>query len=145
MAVRGSTLALAVSTVCLAGAVWAQQPATNVWSGVYTKEQAARGREAYAMQCAACHGETLAGIDVAPALVGGPFLNTWGGTSAGDLHERIQQTMPLNAPGSLGGRTVADIEAYIFEANGMPAGELALPPNAAWMQNMRITTQKPEG
>jgi S-disulfanyl-L-cysteine oxidoreductase SoxD len=139
-----STLALGIAALTLTGAVAAQAPEKNVWSGVYTAEQAVRGQKAYAEQCAACHGDTLAGIDVAPALAGGGFLNTWSGTSAGDLHERIQQTMPLNAPGSLGGRTVADIEAYILQANGMPPGDLALPPNAAWMRNVKITTQKPE-
>lgn len=122
----------------------AQAPDRHVWTGVYTKEQAERGKTAYAENCAACHGETLAGIDVAPALVGPGFLNNWNNTSAGDLFARIQMTMPLNAPGSLGGRKVADIEAFMFEANGFPAGDLPLPPNAALMPNVRIVAQKPE-
>lgn len=136
----GATLAL-VGLV----SVRAQAPDRNVWTGVYTAEQAQRGKAAYATQCAACHGGSLAGIDVAPALVGAPFLNNWNNTNAGDLHERIQMTMPLQAPGSLGGRVVADIEAYIFQVNGMPAGDLALPPNPALMSNVTITAQKPAG
>ncbi|MGK6319491.1 c-type cytochrome [Sphingomonas sp. DT-204] len=137
---------LAGAALLLGGAVVsrAQAPERNVWSGVYTAEQAARGKVAYAENCAACHGDTLAGIDVAPALAGPTFLNNWNNTSAGDLFGRIQSTMPLNAPGSLGGRKVADIEAYMFEANGFPPGKLPLPPNAALMPNVRISAQKPE-
>ena len=143
-AVRGYWLAGAA--LLLGGAVVAraQAPERNVWTGVYTAEQAVRGKVAYAENCAACHGDTLAGIDVAPALTGPNFLNNWNNTSAGDLFGRIQSTMPLNAPGSLGGRMVADIEAFMFETNGFPAGDLALPPSQPLMANVRIVAQKPE-
>ncbi|WP_156447985.1 c-type cytochrome [Sphingobium sp. CCH11-B1] len=146
MKMKNRYWAVGAAMLLLGGAVIApaQAPDRNVWTGVYTAEQAQRGQIAYAENCAACHGDTLAGIDVAPALVGPTFLNNWNNTSAGDLFSRIQSTMPLNAPGSLGGRKVADIEAYMFEANGFPAGELALPPNAALMPNVRIVAQKPE-
>ncbi|MEG8038637.1 c-type cytochrome [Sphingomonas sp. LR60] len=50
--------------------VRAQGGQRDVWNGVYTAEQSARGKVAYAENCAACHGDTLAGIDVAPALAG---------------------------------------------------------------------------
>ncbi len=93
---------------------------------------------------AACHGDTLAGIDVAPALVGGGFLNNWNGTSAGDLFSRIKTTMPLSAPGSLPGKTVADIQAYIFEVNGFPAGKLPLPPSQPMAAGIMIAP-KPVG
>jgi mono/diheme cytochrome c family protein len=105
---------------------------------VYTAEQATRGKAAYAANCAACHGESLAGIDVAPALTGSGFLNNWNNTSAGDLFSRIQTTMPLNAPGSLSGKTVADIEAYMFQANGFPAGQVALPPSQPMAAGIKI-------
>lgn len=138
---------MAASALVFGGAVVtkAQPPERSVWSGVYTAEQAERGKQAYAEQCAACHGETLGGIDVAPALTGSPFLNNWNNTSAGDLFDRIKTTMPLSAPGSLSGRTVADIEAYIFQANAFPAGELALPPSQPMMAGVKIQAQKPGG
>ena len=134
---------LAVATCAGLFAAQAQAPTRNVWSGVYTAEQADRGAEAYAMHCAACHGSSLEGIDVAPALTGATFFSNWNNTSAADLHQRIKLTMPLQAPNSLGGRMVADIEAYILQTNGMPAGDLALPPNPALMQNVTITAQRP--
>ncbi|MBB3346751.1 MULTISPECIES: c-type cytochrome [unclassified Sphingomonas] len=124
--------------------VRAQGGQRDVWNGVYTAEQAARGKVAYAENCAACHGDTLAGIDVAPALVGGGFLNNWNGTSAGDLFSRIKTTMPLSAPGSLPGKTVADIQAYIFEVNGFPAGKLPLPPSQPMAAGI-VIAPKPVG
>lgn len=136
---------LAASAVVCGGAVVtkAQPPERSVWSGVYTAEQAERGKQAYAEQCAACHGDALGGIDVAPPLTGATFLNNWNNTSAGDLFSRIKTTMPLNAPDSLSGRTVADIEAFMFQANGFPAGEVALPPSQPMMAGVKIQAQKP--
>lgn len=133
------------SMIAFGGAVAtrAQTAEKTVWTGAYTAEQATRGKAAYAESCAACHGESLAGIDVAPALTGAGFLNNWNNTSAGDLFTRIKTTMPLSAPGSLSGRTVSDIEAYVLQSNGFPAGEVALPPAAPMMSNVRIIAQKP--
>ncbi|PZU08848.1 MAG: cytochrome C [Sphingomonas sp.] len=132
--------------LALAGGIVAQaQPAErSVWTGVYSAEQATRGKAAYAQNCASCHGESLSGIDVAPALTGSGFLNNWNGTSAGDLFTRIKTTMPLNAPDSLSGRTVSDIEAYLFQSNGFPSGEVALPPSPPMMAGIKIIAQKPQ-
>lgn len=138
-------LVAVASVLTFGGAVAtrAQTAEKSVWSGVYTADQATRGKAAYAASCAACHGESLAGIDVAPALTGAGFLNNWNNTTAGDLFTRIKTTMPLNAPDSLSGRTVSDIQAYLFQANGFPAGEVALPPAAPMMSNVKIVAQKP--
>ena len=128
----------------LSGAIaHAQGTARTVWDGVYTADQADRGKAAYGEQCAACHGPTLAGIDVAPPLSGNAFLNNWNNTSAGDLFERIHSTMPLNNPGSLSAKTVSDIEAYMFQANGFPAGQTALPPSQPMMAGIKILATKP--
>jgi mono/diheme cytochrome c family protein len=145
MHVSGRLVMMGATASLFAGAVVAQAQgaARTVWNGVYTTEQAARGKAAYATSCASCHGATLTGIDVAPPLTGSGFLNNWNNTNAGDLFDRIHTTMPQNAPGSLGGKTVSDIEAYILQANGMPAGNLALPPSAAMMAGIKITAQKP--
>ena len=143
--VRGAA-ALGAALLVLGGAiVHAQTSDRSVWTGVYTADQAERGKAAYAEQCAACHGPTLAGIDVAPPLTGSAFLNNWNNTSAGDLFERIHTTMPQNNPGSLSGKTVSDIEAYMFQANGFPAGQTALPPSQPMMAGIKILATKPAG
>jgi mono/diheme cytochrome c family protein len=119
------------------------QGAGTVWQGVYTADQAARGKASYEKACAACHGATLAGGDSAPALSTGTFLNNWNGTSAGDLFDRIHDTMPADDPGSLSSPKVADIEAYIFQSNGFPAGGTALPASAPALGAIRIVATKP--
>jgi mono/diheme cytochrome c family protein len=136
------------AAIILLGAGIAAQAQTSertVWTGVYTAEQAERGKIAYTDQCASCHGATLAGGDVAPPLSGSAFLNNWNNTSAGDLFERIHSTMPQSAPGSLSGKVVSDIEAYMFQANGFPAGRMQLPPSQPMMAGIKILATKPAG
>ena len=138
------SMMVAACVMVLAGAFAARaQSGRTVWDGTYSAAQAARGKAVYATNCAMCHGETLTGIDVAPPLVGSAFLNNWNGTSAGDLFTRIHDTMPLNNPGTLSGRNVADVEAFVLQANGFPAGEAELPSNPAMLGGTKIITTKP--
>jgi len=138
--------ALGGALLLLGGAIaHAQDADRTVWSGVYTTDQAERGKVAYADQCAACHGASLAGVDMAPPLTGSAFLNNWNSTSAGDLFDRIHSTMPLNNPGSLSAKTTSDIEAFLFQANGFPAGQTALPPSQPMMAGIKIVATKPAG
>lgn len=126
-------------------AAYAQGAGGSVWGGVYSADQATRGKATYDSVCAACHGPSLGGGDSAPALSGGAFLNNWNSTSAGDLFERIHTTMPASDPGSLSARQVADVEAYIFQANGFPAGQAALPSDDQLLAGIKIQATKPAG
>ena len=140
------TAAGGLAILLIGGAIaHAQGADRSVWTGVYTAEQADRGKAVYADQCASCHGATLAGGDVAPPLSGSAFLNNWNNTSAGDLFDRISTTMPQSAPGSLSGKQVSDVEAYIFQANGFPAGQTMLPPAQPMMAGIKIVASKPAG
>jgi mono/diheme cytochrome c family protein len=78
-----------------------QQSAPTVWDGVYSEAQAARGKEAYRQECAACHLDSLGGIDMAPGLAGNAFLTTWNELSVGDLFERTRISMPQDSPARL--------------------------------------------
>ncbi len=117
----------------------------SVWGGVYSADQAQRGKAGYDGVCAACHGPNLGGGDSAPALSGGTFLNNWNSTSAGDLFERIHTTMPASDPGSLSAKQVADIESYIFQVNGFPAGQAPLPSDPQLLAGIKIVATKPAG
>lgn len=97
----------------------------SVWDGVYTDVQADRGRGQYAQHCAMCHGAALEGNGESPPLVG-QFIPDWAGTTLADLYDKIQTTMPLNAPGTLRPAITADILAYILGANNFPAGSKEL-------------------
>ncbi|MBU3078599.1 c-type cytochrome [Sphingomonas quercus] len=117
-------------------------PAT-VWDGAYSEAQAKRGEAQYTAHCASCHGDNLAGADVAPPLAGGGFLSNWSGQSAGDLFTRIKTTMPQDNPGSLGSAAVADVEAYILSKNGFPAGSTELPRDASLLGQTKIVPDRP--
>ncbi len=59
--------------------------AKNVWTGVYSADQAKRGLETYKQQCSMCHGETMSGGGGVPAVAGPEFLYSWNGKTAAEL------------------------------------------------------------
>jgi mono/diheme cytochrome c family protein len=92
---------------------------------VYSEAQAARGQAVYKGQCLACHGDTLQGV-VGPPLAGGNFLAVWGSRSLADLVDKIQKTMPPQAPGSVSQQQAIDLAAYALSAGTFPAGQTEL-------------------
>jgi len=97
----------------------------SIWDGVYTDAQAARGAGQYGQHCAVCHGPAAEGSFVVPPLTG-EFIADWTGTNLADLYDKIQTTMPLNAPGTLRPANTADILAYLLKVNNFPAGQKEL-------------------
>ena len=128
--------ALALQSVAIA------QPTKSVWDGVYTEEQANRGRQGYADQCASCHGPELTGGEMAPALAGGEFMAGWDGLTVGDLFERIRISMPQNAPGSLSGQQNADILAFVLASNKFPSGTAELAKEAMILKTIKFEAKK---
>jgi mono/diheme cytochrome c family protein len=110
----------------------------SVWDGVYSPDQAKRGREKYAQVCSACHQNDLSGSDQAPSLAGGEFLDRWDGQSVGDLADRIRLTMPQDDIGSLNTQLSADITAYLLQANSFPAGQEELPADRTALKALTI-------
>src|SRR5712664_103445 len=82
----------------------AAENATSVWEGVYTKEQAARGKTRYFAACAVCHGPALQGDSDSPELAGKSFMKRWGDQSVGTLFAFASSQMPVGRPRSLGQR-----------------------------------------
>jgi S-disulfanyl-L-cysteine oxidoreductase SoxD len=119
------------------------QPSRSVWDGVYTADQARRGEELYSAQCASCHGLTLNGGEMAPALAGGEFLSNWNGLTLGDLFDRIRKTMPADRPGTLSRAKSADIVAHILSVNQFPAGTMELDQRTEALQQVRFEASKP--
>ena len=93
--------------------------------GVYTSGQAAGGQQVYQAQCAICHGDALEG-SVGPPLAGDGFLSIWSGLPILDLVDKIQNTMPLQAPAPLSRQESIELAAYILQAGGFPAGQSEL-------------------
>jgi mono/diheme cytochrome c family protein len=115
-------VALAAAATLLFG-----QDAKKASQGVFTKAQADTGKGVYSAKCASCHGSSLEGGDVPPALAGGTFMANWGTQSVDDLFARIRTGMPPGQEGSLSRDQTAQIVAYILDFNGYPAGQAALP------------------
>jgi mono/diheme cytochrome c family protein len=112
----------------VAAAVTAAQTPTprTVWDGVFTAEQAARGRAQYATTCARCHGAALEG-GMGASLIGTPFWNKWRDQGVADLLGYVSKNMPMGVQASvLSPAVYADIVAYLLRSNDLPAGTVDL-------------------
>lgn len=110
-------------------AIRAQAQTTTVWSGVYTAEQAARGKAAYEADCTGCHGPYLEGFrstGSAKALARDPFMDRWDGAPLDELYEFIRTMMPKANPDKVSDTAKLDILTYILQVNGFPAGSSSL-------------------
>jgi quinoprotein glucose dehydrogenase len=132
----------AVAVMGLAFAAAAQQAGQAATSGIYSKAQADRGAKLFADGCARCHGASMEGLDVAPALTGPRFLGNYLGQPAAALSSRIRTSMPLDMPGSLGLQASADLTAAILAANGYPAGSAELPSSSSAQAAITIDPAK---
>jgi quinoprotein glucose dehydrogenase len=119
------------------------QAQKTVWDGVYTEEQAKRGADVYAEKCAMCHGDSLGGVESAPALTGPAFYGNWEGETLNALFERIRLSMPQDNPGSLSRAQNADIIAHLLRVGGYPAGGTALEGQAGELTSIKVLTYKP--
>jgi mono/diheme cytochrome c family protein len=118
-----------------------RSPRSRFREGVFTKEQATRGEELFVNTCAACHGEALLGLEMAPALAGSEFNATWDGQPLSALVDRMK-TMPPDKPGSLPRAQTVAILSYILSYNGLPAGKTPLSDDATTLS--MITYQAPQ-
>ena len=122
--------------------VAAQSP-QSVWDGVYTEEQADRGKAVAASECAPCHTENLTGSEIAPSLVGGDFMTSWSGQTVGDLFERARTSMPADGPGRLSRQQYADVVSFILKSNKFPAGQKELDKDdTSALKQMKIEAKK---
>ena len=95
------------------------KPDKNVWEGVFTSAQAARGRETFENTCSRCHGTDLSGGEN-PPLKGGVFLGHWLEDSLSPLFIKMNKMPPRGD--KLGEAAYLDVLAYILETNAFPAG-----------------------
>ena len=124
-AVRAAVIAAALTAA--AAGLYAQDK-RSVWDGIYSDEQAARGKDEYEYNCGNCHIHDLSGDSIkdVPALAGPDFMAKWSGKSVKELLDYIATNMPQDSRGTLGAKTYADIAAYVLKVNMFPAGADAL-------------------
>jgi len=130
-------LALAI----FAGAAISAQNRTAK-DGVYTAAQAARGTAVFEMRCALCHGELLEGA-AGPPLAGDVFLGAWDTQPVSSLFDKIHATMPADAPGTLEPQQVADLVAFILQANKFPAAGAELGTGADALKQIALVASNP--
>ena len=123
-------------------ALFAAQQVT-VWDGIFTREQAERGEKLYADRCARCHGDTLQGVESAPALVGSTFYNNWEGETLDALLERMRTSMPQDRPGSLTRSENAALLAYMLSTAAYPAGKMTLDAQGGALTRVKILMYRP--
>ena len=95
-----------------------QESGKSAGNGVYSEAQADRGSRLFETRCGTCH-------QVAE-FADPHFMGAWKGQPAAGLFEMIRAAMPEDNPGSLTRQQYADILAFIFKKNGLPAGEAEL-------------------
>ncbi len=140
-------LRLSVAAFVLCGAAGGlctlmAQVSRSTQDGIYTAEQAFRGRAAYSDHCLECHGRNLEGEVENRPLSGGEFLANWEGTTLLTLFDRIHKTMPADKAGTLSRAQVSDIIAFILQINLFPAGATELSTKAEVLQEIRFQLRK---
>jgi quinoprotein glucose dehydrogenase len=122
----------------------AQQPESRrtVWSGIYSRDQAARGSVAFNTYCRNCHGSDLRGGE-GSALIDAPFMLHWSGRTVAELFEYVRKGMPEDAASTVSDAEKLDVLAFVFERNGFPAGERPL--TAESLSGARILIEEKNG
>lgn len=127
-----------VVVVSSAPSAQATSTSTSAKDGVYTAEQAQRGKTAYIKNCGSCHKDDMSGSTEAPALVGEKFILGWQDRSVGDLYDLVRTTMPYDQPESLSPHAYVDIVASMLQRNNYPAGKDELHADAETLKNLTL-------
>jgi len=141
-----AVLIACAATGSVLSSTYAQQARTTQ-DGVFSPAQATRGAALYEERCAACHGEKLEG-SIGPELAGAGFLGVWGGGQPlYGLFDKVAKTMPADSPGALSPTQVADIVAYMLQANQFRAGTVDLGTTEAALRQVAVVSasQPPAG
>jgi mono/diheme cytochrome c family protein len=116
----GSATLLAVSVALIGSAGYCALAASKSPAGAFSA-QAQKGRGAYAISCALCHGPKLLG-GAGPALAGPNFISAWGQKSTQELYRYISSSMPAGNPSSLSPSSYLELTAFILQSNGVNLG-----------------------
>ena len=108
--------------------------ALTTQSGVFTDEQANRGKQTFYSSCLSCHALS--------EQSGAAFDQHWKDHPLSDLYTYVITQMPQNDPGSMDANTTADVVAFLLKLNAMPAGTKELAADTAALKIVRITRTK---
>lgn len=111
-------------------------------SGVFTEDQAERGKGLYQKDCESCHSANMRAHGPFPAITGSEFFGEWEGRSVDALHRYIIDNMPLGSPNSLSDQAYADILAYWLSRHGYEAGNQPVPDNPENMAEIPVENRR---
>jgi mono/diheme cytochrome c family protein len=114
----------------IAPAPVAAQTGRTTLSGVYTADQAKKGREVFTGFCAGCH--TVASHS------GPAFAARWAGHPLSEFFDYITRLMPKSAPGTLTEDEYVWVTAYVLKLNGMPPSPRELSAEPQLLRAIRI-------
>ena len=110
--------------------------AGSTLAGVYTEVQAGRGESVFKASCLECH--------VPSDYEGDAFKAKFVGGTAFDMFEQIRTSMPQSDPGSLSRQQYADLVAYLFQLNALPAGKNELATEADALKAIKVEAKNPQ-
>jgi mono/diheme cytochrome c family protein len=143
--VTTSRYILAASCLLLAATVafgQSDQTIATIWSGVYNREQAARGKTRAAELCSQCHGDDLKGA-AAPALTGPAFFERWHDLQLIDPVTYIQTAMPHGHQVFITSDSAREIVAFMLQQSGVPAGTEPMVSDLKALRGILITRPSP--
>ncbi|MEZ5291181.1 MAG: cytochrome c [Vicinamibacterales bacterium] len=126
-----SVLAVAATGVLLVGSVrigLAQGPTTA--DGVYTSDQAAKGKALFAEVCLTCHQPAK--------FTGAEFTRAYVGKPLSEISATMAE-MPQDNPGSLTAAEFATLIAYFLEMNEYPAGAAPLDGETSALRRIMVS------
>ncbi len=110
-------------------------PVLSTATGAYSTAQAARGEAVFRKVCESCH--------VAADFEGDAFVSKFVGGTAFDMFETIRTEMPQDNPAGLPRAQYAEVVAYIFRLNGLPARAADLPVATDSLKAIMVEAAKP--
>jgi mono/diheme cytochrome c family protein len=122
--------ALAAVAISIGAAQEGTSGSKSSRDGVYSSAQADRGEKIYKARCGACH--------MSDQFSGFVFIQSWSGQTADALYENLRTTMPKDNPGVLKPQEYADVIAYLFKINRLPAGDADLKGTKAALKQVII-------
>jgi len=111
--------ALTLLLVACGGESTQQATEPQAVAAVTFNSQAEDGANAFASNCAACHGVNLEGTTLGPILSGNSFVQRWGTQTPQLLLNNIQANMPPGGNEGISDEDYINIVAHILSSNGV--------------------------
>ncbi len=118
--------------ITLPSRVRAQAYPKTTMGGVYTADQAVKGKEVFQGTCSGCH--TVASHS------GPVFAARWMGKPLSEFYDYVSRLMPKSAPGTLSEDEYVWVTAYVLKLNGFPPSKRELTPELSILKTIRIDT-----